>query len=103
MTAVQMATDSKDHSTILEAMVNLISPTATINFKMASSHHEIKVGSIVFLTDERSPPSKWPLARVTQLHPGTDNLTRVVTLKMATTQLTCPITKLAILLVPIGN
>jgi hypothetical protein len=58
---------------------------------------------LVLLTDERSPPSKWPLARVTQRHPGTDNLTRVVTLKTATTQLTRPITKLAILPVPAGN
>ena len=65
--------------------------------------HEIKVGFMVVLTDERSPPSKWTLARVTQLHPGTDNLTRVGTLKTATTQLTRPITKLAILPVPIGN
>ena len=65
--------------------------------------HEIKVGSMVLLTDERSPPSKWPLVRVTQLHPGTDNLTRVVTLKTATTQLTRPIAKLAILPVPLDN
>ena len=49
--------------------------------------HDIKVGSMVLLTDERSTSSKLPLARVTQLHPGTENLTRVVTLKTATTQL----------------
>ena len=47
--------------------------------------HEINVGSLVLLTDERSPPSKWPLTRVTQLHPGIDNLTRFVILKTATT------------------
>ncbi|XP_071647547.1 uncharacterized protein [Temnothorax longispinosus] len=63
-------------------------------------HHpnnNIKVGSIVLLTDERSPPCKWPLARVTALHPGKDGLTRVVTLKTATTTLTRPSVKLAIL------
>ncbi|XP_024877354.1 uncharacterized protein LOC112461441 [Temnothorax curvispinosus] len=63
-------------------------------------HHpnnNIKVGSIVLLTDERSPPCKWPLARVTALHPGKDGLTRVVTLKTATTTLTRPSAKLAIL------
>ena len=65
--------------------------------------HEIKLDSMVLLTDERSPPSKGPLARVTQLHPGTDNLTRVITLKTATTQLTRLITKLAMSPVPIGN
>ncbi|XP_071652480.1 uncharacterized protein [Temnothorax longispinosus] len=59
-------------------------------------HHpnnSIKVGSIVLLTDERSPPCKWPLARVTDLHPGKDGLTRVVTLKTATTKLTRPISE----------
>ena len=56
--------------------------------------HEIQVGSLILLTDKQSPPSKWPFARVTQFHPRTDNLTRVVTLKSATTQR--PITKLAI-------
>ncbi|XP_070159689.1 uncharacterized protein [Polyergus mexicanus] len=63
-------------------------------------HHpstQIKVGSLVLLTDERFPPSKWPLARVTQLHLGSDGLCRVVTLKTATTELKRSITKLAVL------
>ncbi|XP_011494399.1 PREDICTED: uncharacterized protein LOC105359483 [Ceratosolen solmsi marchali] len=36
-------------------------------------HHpqnDIKEGSIVLITDERLPPSKWPLARVQKIHPG---------------------------------
>ncbi|XP_071578918.1 uncharacterized protein [Temnothorax nylanderi] len=68
-------------------------------------HHlnnNIKVGSIVLITEERSPPCKWPLARVTALHPGKDGLTRVVTLKTATTMLTRPIAKLAILPISSG-
>ncbi|XP_057330973.1 uncharacterized protein LOC130671223 [Microplitis mediator] len=63
-------------------------------------HHPsniIKVGSLVLLTDERFPPSKWPLARVLALHPGRDGLTRVVTLKTATTELVRPIAKLCVL------
>ncbi|XP_024879092.1 uncharacterized protein LOC112459283, partial [Temnothorax curvispinosus] len=63
-------------------------------------HHpnnNIKMGSIVLLTDERSPPCKWPLTRVPVLHPGKDGLTRVVTLKTATTTLNRPSAKLAIL------
>lgn len=65
-------------------------------------HHpanDINVGSLVLITDERFPPSKWPLARVLTLHPGKDGLTKVVTVKTATTTLTRPIAKLAILLV----
>lgn len=67
-------------------------------------HHpanNIKVGTLALLTDERFPPSKWPLVRVTSLHPGKDGLTRVVTLRTATTTLTRPITKLAPLPVPL--
>ncbi|XP_057339392.1 uncharacterized protein LOC130676900 [Microplitis mediator] len=63
-------------------------------------HHPsniIKVGSLVLLTDERFPPSKWPLARVLALNPGRDGLTRVVTLKTATTELVRPIAKLCVL------
>ncbi|XP_024869007.1 uncharacterized protein LOC112452824, partial [Temnothorax curvispinosus] len=63
-------------------------------------HHpnnNIKMGSIVLLTDERFPPCKWPLTRVPALHPGKDGLTRVVTLKTATTTLNRPSAKLAIL------
>lgn len=63
-------------------------------------HHKnntIKIGSLVLITDERLPPCKWPLARVTALHPGKDGLTRVVSLKTATTTLTRPVTKLSVL------
>ncbi|XP_043279575.1 uncharacterized protein [Venturia canescens] len=62
--------------------------------------HDIRVGSMVLLMNENTSPTKWPRARVTQLHPGKDGLTRVVTLKTATTTLTRPITKLALLPVP---
>ncbi|XP_063972056.1 uncharacterized protein LOC135159923 [Diachasmimorpha longicaudata] len=63
-------------------------------------HHpsnEIKVGSLVLLYDERFPPAKWPLARVTALHPGRDGLSRVVTIRTASTTLTRPISKLVLL------
>nr|XP_034194882.1 uncharacterized protein LOC117611094 [Osmia lignaria] len=63
-------------------------------------HHpsnNIHVGSLVLLTDERFPPCKWPLARVVAVHPGPDGLTRVVTIKTATSTLTRPIAKLALL------
>ncbi|XP_011883612.1 PREDICTED: uncharacterized protein LOC105570777, partial [Vollenhovia emeryi] len=63
-------------------------------------HHrnnEIKLGSLVLITDERLPPCKWPLARITALHPGKDGLVRVVTLKTATTTLIRPVVKLAVL------
>lgn len=63
-------------------------------------HHpssEIEIGSMVLLTDERLPPTNWPLARVLKLHPGKDGLTRVVTIKTTTSRLTRPIAKLCVL------
>ncbi|XP_046478628.1 uncharacterized protein [Neodiprion pinetum] len=65
--------------------------------KWHRASNDIKVGSLVLLTDERFPPTKWPLARVIAIHPGKDGHTRVVTLKTATTELTRPIAKLCVL------
>ncbi|XP_011883893.1 PREDICTED: uncharacterized protein LOC105571036, partial [Vollenhovia emeryi] len=66
----------------------------------STRHHrnnEIKIGSLVLITDERLPPCKWPLARITALHPGKDGPVRVVTLKTATTTLIRPVIKLSVL------
>ncbi|XP_070524015.1 uncharacterized protein [Cardiocondyla obscurior] len=59
--------------------------------------HTIKVGSMVLIVDERYSPGKWPLARVTQLHPGADGFTRVVTLKTASSEYKRPVAKVCIL------
>ena len=56
-----------------------------------------KVGDLVILKDERLPPSQWMLARILELHPGSDNLVRVVTLKTKNGTLKRPITKLCYL------
>lgn len=63
-------------------------------------HHPsnvIKEGSLVLITDERYPPGEWPLVRVIQLHPGPDELTRVVTVKTAASTYKRPIAKLCVL------
>lgn len=63
-------------------------------------HHpstNIKEGSMVLVSDERYPPAKWPLARITQLHPGPDGLTRVVTLRTHNSTFKRPIAKLCVL------
>ncbi|XP_015120742.1 uncharacterized protein LOC107043673 [Diachasma alloeum] len=59
--------------------------------------HDIRIGSIVLLTDERCPPTKFPLARVIALHPGRDGLARVVAIKTSSSTLQRPISKLALL------
>ncbi|XP_050296327.1 uncharacterized protein LOC126736140 [Anthonomus grandis grandis] len=39
--------------------------------------------SLVLLKEENSPPSKWTLARIVNLHPGKDGITRVVSVRVA--------------------
>ncbi|XP_066600734.1 uncharacterized protein [Prorops nasuta] len=42
------------------------------------------IGQLVLIRDDRYPPAKWPLGRVVEVHPGPDNLVRVVTVKTST-------------------
>lgn len=52
------------------------------------------IGDLVLVRDERLPPSKWCLGRITNTHPGSDNLTRVVTLKTQNGEIKRPLTKI---------
>lgn len=45
-----------------------------------SPSRKFKVGNIVMLHEETFVPTKWPLAKVIDLHPGNDSIVRVVTL-----------------------
>ncbi len=42
----------------------------------------LKINDTVLVKDENSPPSHWPLAKITAIHPGNDQLVRVVTVRM---------------------
>ncbi|XP_070138565.1 uncharacterized protein [Drosophila bipectinata] len=55
----------------------------------------IKIGSVVLVKESKTPPASWHLARVIETYPGKDNVVRAVRLKMATGELTRPITKIA--------
>ncbi|XP_018370875.1 PREDICTED: uncharacterized protein LOC108766210 [Trachymyrmex cornetzi] len=65
--------------------------------KWMSKTKDIGVGSMVLIIDERYPPAKWPLGRVTEVHPGKDGLIRVATIKTQSTVLKRPIVKLCLL------
>ncbi|EFN72087.1 hypothetical protein EAG_06152, partial [Camponotus floridanus] len=58
---------------------------------ISSSKERHQVGLVV---DERYPPSKWPLGRIIQLHPGKDGQVRVVTVRTQTSTFKRPIVKL---------
>ncbi|XP_062530654.1 uncharacterized protein LOC119630128 [Bombyx mori] len=45
----------------------------------------IREGTIVVVRDDNLPPLHWRLARVHALHPGSDNVTRVVTVQIGNT------------------
>lgn len=55
---------------------------------------QINIGLLVLLIDERLPPAKWLLGRVTETHAGQDSLIRVVTVRTATSTVKRPIVKL---------
>ncbi len=57
----------------------------------------VVVGDIVILKDETLFPTKWPLARVIDVHPGRDNLVRVVTIKTEKGIYRRPVTKIVVL------
>ncbi|XP_054278870.1 uncharacterized protein LOC128997273 [Macrosteles quadrilineatus] len=52
----------------------------------------LKVGDLV-LIHQPTPPLTWPLARITEVFPGKDNVVRVVHLQTANGQLTRPVHK----------
>jgi len=54
----------------------------------------LQKGSLVLVVDERYPPSKWPLGRILDVHPGADGHVRVVTVRTQTSVLKRPIVKL---------
>lgn len=63
--------------------------------KWHKKNADIKIGELVVIKDINLPSCEWPLGRVIQLHPGTDGLTRVVSVKTATNILKRGITELA--------
>ena len=64
-------------------------------------HHpsrNLSVGDIVILQEDHLVPTKWPLGKVVEIHPGKDKLVRVATVKTVDGKYKRPVTRLAILL-----
>lgn len=60
--------------------------------KWTHPHANLQVGDLV-MVHCNSPPSSWPLARITAVHPGMDGVVRVVDLKTVSGHLTRPTVK----------
>ncbi|XP_039439114.1 uncharacterized protein LOC120420194 [Culex pipiens pallens] len=61
---------------------------------------QIEAGKLVVIKDENSPPMRWKMGRIFEVHPGEDGVVRVVTLKTADGYLKRPVEKLCILPLP---
>ncbi|XP_011706173.1 PREDICTED: uncharacterized protein LOC105461373 [Wasmannia auropunctata] len=54
-------------------------------------------GQLCLIRNETTPPTKWPLARITAVHRGRDGHVRVVSVRTATTSFTRPLVKIVLL------
>ena len=62
--------------------------------KWRDSTENFSLGQLVLVRDDRYPPAKWLLGRITEVHPEPDGLVRVATVKTATTILRRHISRL---------
>ena len=58
----------------------------------------LEVGDIVLLKEDSIVSTQWPIARITEVHPGKDGLVRVATVKTAKGIYKHPMSKIALLL-----
>lgn len=65
-------------------------------FKWSSQKDNIQIGTLALIVDELLPPAKWSLGRVIEVHPGTDGLVRVVTVRHQNGIFKRPVSKLCI-------
>ncbi|XP_062713303.1 uncharacterized protein LOC134290245 [Aedes albopictus] len=65
--------------------------------KCYARNEDILPGRLVIVVDEQQPTTRWPLARIIQLHPGPDSITRVVSLRTAKGIIKRPVAKVCIL------
>ena len=65
--------------------------------KWTTSSPNLSPGDLVIMKEDNIPPLQWKLARVIDIHPGQDSITRVVSLRTANGTKKRPITKLCLL------
>ena len=58
----------------------------------------IQIGDLVCIREDSLVPTKWPLARVIEVHQGKDKLVRVATVKTSKGIYTRPIVKLVLIM-----
>jgi Family of unknown function (DUF5641)/Integrase zinc binding domain len=66
--------------------------------KWLRKEENVKIGDLVLLHDDQLPASHWKMGRIQDVHPGSDGLVRVVSVKFKNSILKRPITKVVPLL-----
>ncbi|XP_012543663.1 uncharacterized protein LOC105841094 [Monomorium pharaonis] len=69
--------------------------------KWQIARDSLKIGTLVLVKNPLLPPYKWEMRRITQCHPGLDDLVRVVSVRTAESEYQRPITKVCVLPVEI--
>ena len=57
----------------------------------------VAIGMLVLIRDDSTPSMQWPLGRIIELHPGSDDITRTVSIQTSQGILKRAVTKIAIL------
>lgn len=65
--------------------------------KWATKSRNIEENDLVLIIEDNLPPTRWALGRIVQVHPGTDGLVRVATVKCQGSTLKRPVAKLDLL------
>lgn len=66
-----------------------------------TSQQVLKPGLLVLIKDDGLPPSKWCIGRITETHPGPDNIVRLVSIKNRSGVFKRPVVKICVL--PLQN
>ena len=65
--------------------------------KWTIQNDNLKLGQIVLIKDDNLPPLSWPIGRISEIHPGKDNLVRTVTVTTSKGSYKRAITKICLL------
>lgn len=65
--------------------------------KWVQSQPDAKIGALVLLIDERCDPGQWSLGRILEIHPGSDDRVRVVSILIKNKIIKRPISKICFL------
>ena len=91
-----MAMDYSNDSNILVTLVYI--REIQQRQKWTKTTRSFRIGDVVLIRDEINPPAKWPLGIISELHPGSDGVVRVVRLKTEKSFYTRPVVKLVLLM-----